>query len=163
MVDGVDHEVDTATGWVFDGAVAVAMTIGVVASLALRGLTIAPPMASLGLGIGLMIAALALSAAARRHLGRFHRHVLTSHHDHELVATGPYRYVRHPIYSATAIAFLGIGAALGNWVSLVVLAVLPTGALVHRIRVEEAILLGRLGSTYERYCAGRARLVPGLW
>ena len=103
-----------------------------------------------------------LSASARRHLGRFHRDALTVHADHQLVETGPYRRVRHPLYTATIGVFVGIGAVLGNWISLA-LAGLPTLALIRRIHVEEDMLVKALGPDYLRYQERTARLVPGVW
>ena len=87
---------------------------------------------------------------------------LTVHADHELVETGPYQRVRHPLYTATIGVFVGIGAVLGNWISLA-LAGLPTLALVHRIHVEEDMLVKAIGTDYLRYRERTARLVPGVW
>ena len=114
------------------------------------------------LGVTLLIGAGALSSWARRHLGRFHRDDLTVHDDHSLVDTGPYESVRHPLYLATTSALVGIGAVLGNWVSIAT-AGLPTAALVRRIAVEESMLERHLGPDYESYRARTKRLVPGIW
>jgi protein-S-isoprenylcysteine O-methyltransferase Ste14 len=80
-----------------------------------------------------------------------------------VVTEGPYRWVRHPSYTADILVFLGIGLAMGNWLSILATALLPTVGLLYRIRVEEAALLGYLGEPYATYAAGRKRLVPGLW
>ena len=79
-----------------------------------------------------------------------------------MVDTGPYRNVRHPLYVATIGVFLGLGATLGHWLS-VAFAMLPTGALIHRIRVEEAMLGEALGESYDAYRRRTRRLVPGVW
>lgn len=113
-------------------------------------------------GLLLLGGAGALSVAARRHLGRFHRDSLTVHSDHELVDTGPYRRIRHPLYTATIGVFAGFGAVLGNWIS-VALAALPTAALIHRIAVEERMLSEAFGQEYSRYCSRTHRLLPGVW
>ena len=75
--------------------------------------------------------------------------VLTIHSDHSLVESGPYQHVRHPLYAATIGVFVGIGAVLGNWFILG-LAGLPTLALIHRIKIEEDMLLKALGPDYLR-------------
>lgn len=103
-----------------------------------------------------------LSVAARRHLGRFHRDSLTIHPDHELVDSGPYRRIRHPLYAATIGVSIGLGAVLGNRVSLA-LAVVPTWAIVRRIRIEEEMLVRALGPDYVSYRRRTARLVPNVW
>ena len=84
------------------------------------------------------------------------------HADHELIDTGPYGLIRHPLYSATIGAFAGVGAVLGNWVSLG-LALVPTLALLRRIKVEEDMLLDALGPEYDEYRNRSKRLMPWVW
>lgn len=79
-----------------------------------------------------------------------------------VVATGPYRFVRHPMYAAALFFFLGMPLALGSPVSA--LLVIP-GALIlaWRIRAEERYLRAHLAG-YDAYAERvRWRLVPGLW
>ena len=57
----------------------------------------------------------------------------------------------------------GLGAALGNWLSLTACVVLPLPAIVRRIHVEEAELNRVLGQAYRTYESDRARLIPRLW
>lgn len=146
----------------FDAAATTALIGGLAASLRLTKSTIRLRRGSYVAGLLLLGGAGALSAAARRHLGRFHRDSLTVHSDHELVDTGPYRRVRHPLYAATIGVFVGLGAVLGNRVSLA-LAILPTAALVHRISVEERMLVEVFGESYRRYCGQTHRLLPRVW
>ena len=96
-------------------------------------------------------------------LGRFYRPVVTIYEDHEVVTSGPYRYVRHPIYSGAMVVMVGVGLALGNWLSLALCILLPLAAYVARIRVEEGALEDALGDRYRQYEQGKARLVPGIW
>lgn len=154
--------VDTSTSRLFDGAAAVAIAGGLVASLARPQASIRAPRSAYVGGLLLLGGSGVLSVFARRHLGRFHRDSLTVHENHELVETGPYRRVRHPLYTATIGVFLGLGAVLGNWIS-VALAALPTYALVRRISIEEDMLSEALGSRYLKYRQRTVRLVPGIW
>ena len=80
-----------------------------------------------------------------------------------VVDTGPYQWVRHPSYSAIIMSFVGIGIALENWWSLLVIIIVPTIGLVIRIRVEEKALLDALGEPYREFSATRARLIPKVW
>ena len=80
-----------------------------------------------------------------------------------VVATGPYRYVRHPAYLGLLVLFLGLGLMLGDLASAVAMVVLPAIPLAWRIRVEEDALRSELGSAYAEYAGGRARLIPGIW
>lgn len=160
--DSGDRVVDTSTGKVFDIAAAVALAGGVTASARFPDATIRARRTSATAGLCVLAGSGVLSKVARFHLGRFHRDSLTVHADHELVDTGPYRRIRHPLYSATIGVFIGLGLVLGNWLSLV-LAGFPTAALVLRIGVEEQMLAGHLGPTYDQYRTRTDRLVPGIW
>jgi protein-S-isoprenylcysteine O-methyltransferase Ste14 len=146
----------------FDVATVVALGGGLLASRRLPWLTMRRPRVAVAVGVGTMTAALTLSWSARSALGRFHRNTLTIQVDHALVETGPYRYVRHPLYSATVLAFVGIGTVLGNWASLAAGA-LPTMALVRRISVEEKMMLEHFGDSYRAYQRNTDRLIPGIW
>ncbi len=160
--DADERVIDTSTSRLFDAAAGVAMVGAVASSLAATRATVRARRSCFGAGLIVLAGSGFLSVVARRHLGRFHRDSLTVHGDHELVDSGPYEHIRHPLYTATIGVFVGGGAVLGNWISLA-LAALPTAALVHRIHVEEDMLLGALGTSYSDYCSRTARLVPGCW
>ena len=80
---------------------------------------------------------------------------------HELVTTGPYAYVRHPIYSGilltalgTALAGTGFGIGVFVFGSIIFLS---------RIGTEEKIMLGLFPNEYPTYQARTKRLVPFVW
>jgi protein-S-isoprenylcysteine O-methyltransferase Ste14 len=79
-----------------------------------------------------------------------------------VISTGPYSLVRHPMYSAGLLLFLGVPIALGSWWGLVVF--LPLLALlIWRLLDEEAYLSTHLPG-YPDYCAKvRRRLMPAIW
>ena len=156
-----ERVVDTITGTTFDLAAAVAVGCGLASSAGARSTIPARRTASFG-GLTLLVAAGSLSRVARAHLGRFHRDALTVHPDHELIDTGPYGYVRHPLYTATLGALVGLGLVLGTWISLG-MTTLPIAAVLRRITVEEAMLGDALGETYAEYRERTSRLVPGVY
>ena len=79
-----------------------------------------------------------------------------------VVTSGPYRYVRHPMYGGAIFYFLGMPLLLGSWVGVVVAPVL-VGLLAIRILIEERTLRAALEG-YDAYAARvRYRLVPGVW
>ena len=82
---------------------------------------------------------------------------------HQLIESGPYRYVRHPSYTAILLFHLGAALCLCNALSLIVLTVPTTVALLNRIRVEEDVLLSGLGGRYREYVTRTKRLLPGLY
>jgi protein-S-isoprenylcysteine O-methyltransferase Ste14 len=97
------------------------------------------------------------SVWARVHLGGNWSGIVTIKHDHELIASGPYAIVRHPIYTGLLVAFIGSAMARGEWRG--VLAVLIAWvALWRKLRLEERWMGERFGQQYEAYC----RRVPAL-
>jgi protein-S-isoprenylcysteine O-methyltransferase Ste14 len=114
-------------------------------------------------GIVLMILGVVLRQWAVALLGRYFTTDVRVHAGQTVVDTGPYRWVRHPSYTGLLITVIGIGLALGNWVSIAVLAIVPTAGVISRIRVEERALTEGLGEPYRRFAATRAHLIPGVW
>ena len=96
-------------------------------------------------------------------LGRYFTFTVQTSRDQPVIATGPYRVVRHPSYTGLLLAVLGLGFALGNWLALVVLEALTVLGVVYRIHVEERALVRTLGDDYRDYARTHNRLVPLLW
>jgi protein-S-isoprenylcysteine O-methyltransferase len=67
-----------------------------------------------------------------------------------------------PSYAGLLIAFLGLGLFFANWLSLVLLLVPITLAVMNRVVKEERVLLQALGAPYADYCARTKRLIPGV-
>jgi protein-S-isoprenylcysteine O-methyltransferase Ste14 len=114
-------------------------------------------------GLVLMAAGVVLRQWAIFVLGRFFTVDVRIHPSQTVVDRGPYRWVRHPAYTGLVLFFVGVGLALSNWASLIVLALVPTAGLLVRIRAEERALLAGLGEDYRRYAATHSRLFPGIW
>jgi protein-S-isoprenylcysteine O-methyltransferase Ste14 len=114
-------------------------------------------------GMVLIVAGLGLRAWSIASLGRFFQYRITVQSGHQVVTKGPYRYVRHPSYTGIALILIGIALACDDVWALPVVAVLGGVGLYVRIRAEERQLNQALGEDYERFAAGRKRLVPGVW
>jgi protein-S-isoprenylcysteine O-methyltransferase Ste14 len=95
-------------------------------------------------------------------LGRFFTAEVRVQVGQRVIDKGPYRWVRHPSYAGLIIFFIGVGLALTNAISLLILAVVPTVGLVVRIHFEERSLMADLGEPYRQYAATRKRLLPGV-
>jgi protein-S-isoprenylcysteine O-methyltransferase Ste14 len=81
---------------------------------------------------------------------------------HTVVSTGPYRFVRHPLYSSTILAAGAMPLSLGSYVASIF--ILPLVALlVVRIRAEEKFLTAELPGYAAYMRATPKRLVPGIW
>jgi protein-S-isoprenylcysteine O-methyltransferase Ste14 len=117
---------------------------------------------TLALAVALMWSGIVLRQWAVWALGRFFTVVVRVADAQRVVDRGPFRWVRHPSYTGLLLTFLGIGLAVGNWLSLASLVIFPLMGLIVRIRVEERALLASLKG-YREYASDRRRLIPGLW
>ena len=98
---------------------------------------------------------------ARWRLGTNYRSRLTVVDDHAVIEDGPYRFVRHPMYSG--ILLICSGAAIAVSAPASVLWAMPVVSIIRRIQIEESRLRRELGSTYDDFARRRARLLPGIW
>jgi protein-S-isoprenylcysteine O-methyltransferase Ste14 len=109
-------------------------------------------------GLGVFLLGLALAIWARVYLGRNWGTPMSQKVDPELVTTGPYRYIRHPIYSGIILGM--IGTALAISVYLLVAVVLLGAYFVFSATVEERNMEGFFPETYAAYKASTKMLIP---
>ncbi len=112
-------------------------------------------------GLGLQAAAALLHVWARRHLGRNWSSEVLVQTGHELVRSGPYRWVRHPIYTAILALAAGTAMVAGELHALLGLGVIAA-AYVRKLRLEEQLLAQRFGSEWETYRRSSRALLPWL-
>jgi protein-S-isoprenylcysteine O-methyltransferase Ste14 len=114
------------------------------------------------LGVGFALVAIPSALWVFRSLGRNVSETILTRPDQVLVTTGPYRWVRHPLYATGGMLFLGTGLAAGNWFILLCAAVAVGLIGLVVIPAEERALEARFGDAYARYATGTGRLLPRL-
>ena len=110
-------------------------------------------------GVALLAAGLAFAVWARVHLGRNWSGSVTVKAGHELIRTGPYGYVRHPIYTGLIAALLGTAITSGTVRAAVGFAIMVV-AFLYKLRLEEAFMRETFPEEYPRYAAVVPRLIP---
>ena len=118
----------------------------------------AGPMSGIA-GASLVALGLALSVWARRILGGNWSATVTLKEEHEIVQTGPYSVVRHPIYTGLLIALGGSAVVRGEWRGVVAFAIAAT-ALWRKLRIEERWLTEAFGLRYADYVRRTRALIP---
>ncbi len=113
------------------------------------------------LGAALGYAGLAFCAWARVTIAANWSSDVQLKRDHELIVVGPYRWVRHPIYTGVLLMFLGTALAVGEWRGLLAVAV-AAAAFWRKLRLEEAVMSRQFGEAYARYAERVPALVPFL-
>jgi protein-S-isoprenylcysteine O-methyltransferase Ste14 len=127
----------------------------------LDGRFVAPDAAWDAAAAVLIALGLGFAALARRWLGRNWSGTVTVKAGHELIRSGPYGYVRHPIYTGLLLALIGTALAIGEW-RAVLGFVLIAAAIVHKLTVEERFMTEQFGDAYTYYRAEVPMLVPLL-
>jgi len=113
-------------------------------------------------GLGLIVLGIGFALWSIATLGRHYDLELEIHRDHELVRNGPYRFVRHPIYTGLGLHFAGACLATGNLLLFAGTLLVTYPALYLRARTEERLLRERFGAAYEAYARKVGMLVPLL-
>jgi protein-S-isoprenylcysteine O-methyltransferase Ste14 len=111
-----------------------------------------------GIGLALFLLGLALAVWARVYLGRNWGMPMTEKADPELVTTGPYHTIRHPIYSGMILAMVGTAIAV-SWYWLIAVVLLG-GYFLYSAVMEERYMAGRLPEAYSRYKQSTKMLIP---
>ena len=137
----------------------IALLLAFAASF-LPWLTLPYPRLALDAGIVLLAAGSLLRRACFRILGEYFTAAVTVWAGQPVIDRGPYRWIRHPGYTAGFIMFLGIGLALGNWLGLAIFFLEIVVVYGRRISAEEKALLDTLGEPYRAYMARTKRFIP---
>jgi protein-S-isoprenylcysteine O-methyltransferase Ste14 len=112
-------------------------------------------------GLLLTVAGLLFACWARVMLGNNWSAVVQLKQDHELIERGPYRFVRHPIYTGLLTAFLGTALTLGEWRGLLAAAIVAL-SFWRKLRLEERWLGEQFGAAYADYMRRVKALIPWM-
>jgi protein-S-isoprenylcysteine O-methyltransferase Ste14 len=115
-----------------------------------------------GLGIALTAAGIAFAFWARAYLGGNWSSAVTVKVGHELVRSGPYRFVRHPIYTGLMLALFGT-AIVRHQVRGVIALVLAYIGFKIKSKIEERAMTDTFGAQYDEYSRTTGAIVPRLW
>ena len=144
-------------------ALVIGSPLALVAAIAasfLPWLTIPRPEVAVVLGMALLIAGAVLRRLCFNALGKSFTGTVIVARDQTIVQNGPYRFVRHPSYTAAFLLFSGIGLALSSWISLAILFFAHCYLYGRRVAVEERALLDTLGTPYREYMSRTRRFIP---
>jgi protein-S-isoprenylcysteine O-methyltransferase len=149
--------------------------LGAAFGLGLLALAAAPALNTYGLaemgpgpvvgwgGVGVMVGGLALRLWSQAALGRYYTSTLRHVAEQPLLASGPYRLLRHPGYGGLLLAWVGAGLATANWAAALAITLLMVVAYSYRIAAEETMLLGAFGDRYKEYMARTWKVIPYVY
>jgi len=112
-------------------------------------------------GIGIMLTMLPLLYWMFSSLGKNITPTVVTRKDHSLVTEGPYKWIRHPLYTFGTANFIGLSLAAANW--FILLMMVSAFVTLHaRTYIEEAKLLEKFGDEYQKYINTTGRYFPRL-
>lgn len=111
-------------------------------------------------GTLLLIAGSILRRLCWRTLGAYFTFDVQARPDQPVIDHGPYRLVRHPSYTGGMMMFAGVGLALSNWLSLLMLVVTSAAVYSYRVSIEERALVQTIGPAYVAYRKRTTRFIP---
>jgi protein-S-isoprenylcysteine O-methyltransferase Ste14 len=114
------------------------------------------------IGVPVTLAGHAFSIWARIHLGKYWSGTVALKHDHKIVDTGPYRFVRHPIYTGLLTSVLGSAVAAGTIQAFFGFVVMIFGYIIKWKR-EEKIMLSEFGPAYANYMKKTKAVIPFVY
>ena len=112
-------------------------------------------------GAFVTLGGVALAIWARRTLGRNWSDKVVLKVDHELIRSGPYRFLRHPIYTGVLLAVAGTALAIGEWRGVLALFLLGTTYCL-KAKSEEKILAAKFGEAFAEHARRTGFFLPGL-
>lgn len=112
-------------------------------------------------GAALTVAGIALAIWARWRLGRNWSDKVVIKEDHELIRSGPYRFLRHPIYTGALLGIAGTALAIGEWRGVLAFVALSANYFVKAKR-EEALLAAQFGEDFTEHKGHTGFFLPGL-
>jgi protein-S-isoprenylcysteine O-methyltransferase len=114
-------------------------------------------------GLAMAFGGVWLRVWAIRTLGRFFTSAVEVAADHSVIASGPFRWLRHPGYAGVMLFGCGMILALGSWAGALVYLFAHGQAMHYRITVEERALQAQLREAYVAYCARTWRMCPFVY
>ncbi|WP_049971408.1 methyltransferase family protein [Haladaptatus cibarius] len=146
------------------GATAVGVTFASLAMELVPTARVPYPYLVFWLGIVTILLGVAIRRYAVWTLGRYFSITVTVDSTDDVVDVGPYRWVRHPSYTGGLLSLVGLGIAVGNWLSFLIILLPGLVGYGYRISVEERALREELGDDYRNYATETPyRLVPKIW
>ena len=113
-------------------------------------------------GAILLITSLAFRVIAIRTLKRQFSIYVAIQENHQLITTGLYSRIRHPIYLGAVLSLLGMELVFPTLLGFIFVAIYSI-LLIHRMAREETLLLKHFGSAYEEYLSKSFRLIPKVY
>ncbi len=114
------------------------------------------------LGVAIFLSGYWIRTIAARKLNKQFSYLVTIQEHHQLITSGIYSLIRHPVYLGTILAVVGMFLLFSTWFGLAFVFVY-SAILIHRMTLEEKLLFKYFGSVYQEYSLKSFRLIPHIY
>ncbi len=114
-------------------------------------------------GFGLFIISCLIRWWGFASIGKYFNPRVAVYENHQLITSGAYKHIRHPLYLGTLLSFIAIPMVFNSWGALLLMVGTTVPALIYRIKVEEELMIRHFGDSYRDYMQRTKKLIPGLW
>jgi len=115
------------------------------------------------IGVALFVIGLLIRVHSLLTLRQYFTYSVAKVKNHKIIATGLYKFIRHPGYLGQLIIFIGISTSMSNWLSILLMMTPVTLGYLYRIKVEEKFMTDQLGEDYRNYQERTKRIIPMLY
>jgi protein-S-isoprenylcysteine O-methyltransferase len=127
------------------------------------GLAASMPASIIWIGILFSALSILLGLLSRLYLGRSYSPSPYRRIEDAFVQTGPYRWIRHPLYTAALLWVIGWPLIMCSFRSVFLALALIIPAIIKRVQTEETEMLRQFGAVYENYCTKTCRFIPFIY
>lgn len=114
-------------------------------------------------GFGVFVVSCLVNWWGFNSIGKYFNPRVSVYENHQLITTGAYKHIRHPLYLGSILSFLAIAMVFNSWGSLLLMTVITLPAVIYRINLEEEFLSRHFGEAYREYINETKKLIPGIW
>lgn len=114
-------------------------------------------------GFGLFIISCAVRWWGFKSIGKFFNPRVSIYENHQLVTTGAYKMIRHPLYLGSLLSFIAIPMVFNSWGAMLIMLLATVPALIYRIKIEEELLIRHFGDEYLDYMQKTKKVIPWVW
>ncbi len=114
-------------------------------------------------GFVLFLIAILLRCLGLQTLGTYFNLRVALYEEHQLITTGIYSKLRHPLYLAALLTVVAFACIFSSYGALLLVLLLVVPAILYRIRIEEEFLSENFKTEYQDYMKQTKRIIPGIW
>jgi protein-S-isoprenylcysteine O-methyltransferase Ste14 len=115
------------------------------------------------IGMALFVTGLLIRIYSMLTLKQYFTYTVAEVENHKIIATGLYKFIRHPGYLGQLIIFMGISTSISNGLSMLLMMIPVTLGYLYRINVEEKFMTDQFGEDYKNYQQRTKRIIPMIY